>query len=91
MSFFEVFQPELRYLREERDRQKMLIARPTTEGGAPLGIDLDSGIATITVRPKAAPTTEAEPEPKDSGTFTPPATDPVALPSAQRPGPDGPA
>jgi hypothetical protein len=55
MSFFEIFQPELKYLREEKDRQKMLIAKPSHGGGAPLGIDLDAGTAKITIRPRTDP------------------------------------
>ena len=47
MSFFEIFQPGLRHLRDERDRQKTLVSRPAAGGRGPLGIDLDSGIATI--------------------------------------------
>jgi hypothetical protein len=49
MSFFELFQPELKYLRVERERQKMLIAKPSHGGGAPLGIDLDAGTAKIKI------------------------------------------
>jgi Family of unknown function (DUF6191) len=49
MSFFEIFQPGLRHLREERDRLKTLVARPTHGGGAPLGIDLDGGRAAFTM------------------------------------------
>jgi len=48
MSFFEIFDPGMRYLREEKDRQKMLVVRPKHGGGAPpLGIDLDAGTAVI--------------------------------------------
>jgi hypothetical protein len=47
VSFLEIFQPELRHLREERDRLKTLVSKPTPGGGAPLGIDLDTGRATI--------------------------------------------
>ena len=47
MSFLEIFEPGLQHLREEKDRQKMLIVRPSHGGGAPLGIDLDAGTATI--------------------------------------------
>jgi hypothetical protein len=63
MSFFEIFQPGLQHLREERDRRKMLVVRPTHGGGGPLGIDLDAGTARITVpRPKPQPTaTDDEP------------------------------
>ena len=47
MSFLEIFQPGLRHQREERDRLKTLVSRPTPGGGAPLGIDLDGGTAII--------------------------------------------
>jgi Family of unknown function (DUF6191) len=53
MSFLEIFQPGLKYLREEKERQKMLVSKPTHGGGAPLGIDLDAGTAKITIAPKA--------------------------------------
>jgi hypothetical protein len=53
MSFFELFQPGLKHLREEKERQKMLVSKPTHGGGAPLGIDLDAGTAKITIAPKA--------------------------------------
>ena len=49
MSFFEIFQPGLRHLREERDRLKTLVSQPTHGGGAPLGIDLDGGTAAFTM------------------------------------------
>ena len=49
MSFFEIFDPGMKYLREERDRQKMLVVRPKHGGGAPLGIDLDAGTAVIVI------------------------------------------
>jgi hypothetical protein len=55
VTFFELFQPGLKYLREEKERQKMLVSKPTHGGGAPLGIDLDAGTAKITIRPKANP------------------------------------
>jgi hypothetical protein len=53
MSFFELFQPGLKHLREEKERRKMLVSKPTHGGGAPLGIDLDAGTAKITIAPKA--------------------------------------
>lgn len=54
MSFFELFQPGLRYLREEKDRQRMLVAEPKFgKKGGPLGIDLEGGKATFTMPPKA--------------------------------------
>jgi len=59
MSFLEIFQPGLRHLREERDRQKLMVARPpAADGGPPLGIDLDAGTATI---PRPAPTEPRSP------------------------------
>jgi len=66
VSFFEIFQPGLKYLREEKDRQKMLVSKPTHGGGAPLGIDLDGGTAKISIaRPAAAPKEEpADPPPE---------------------------
>jgi hypothetical protein len=65
MSFFEIFNPGLRHLREEKERQKMLVSKPTHGGGAPLGIDLDGGTAKITIRPKQPPVADVEPvEPK---------------------------
>ena len=51
MSFLEIFEPGLKNLREEKDRQKMLVVRPSHGGGAPLGIDLDAGTATFSVMP----------------------------------------
>jgi hypothetical protein len=67
MSFLEIFQPGLKYLREERDRRKIMVANPTHGGGPPLGIDLDAGTAKITInRPEsldpAAPE-DGEPRP----------------------------
>ena len=49
MSFFEIFDPGARFLREEKDRQKMLVVQPEHGGGAPLGIDLDAGTAVIAI------------------------------------------
>ena len=49
MSFLEIFQPGLRHLREERDRQKILVAQPTRGAGPPLGIDLAAGTARLVI------------------------------------------
>ena len=54
MSFMEIFQPGLKYLREERDRRRMDVAYPTNGGNPPIDIDLDAGTATILV-PVPAP------------------------------------
>jgi hypothetical protein len=65
VSFLEIFQPGLKHLREERDRQRMLVVRPAHGAGPPMGIDLDAGKATISVRP---PQLEpGEPETHDTG------------------------
>ena len=72
MTFFELFQPGLKYLREEKERQKMLVSKPTHGGGAPLGIDLEAGTAKITIRPKASPGIHEAPDgPPDSDHITP--------------------
>jgi hypothetical protein len=49
VSFLEIFQPGLKHLQEERDRQKMLVIRPSHGGDAPMGIDLDACKATIRI------------------------------------------
>ncbi len=67
MSFFELFQPGLKHLREEKERQKMLVSKPTHGGGAPLGIDLDAGTAKITIAPKTDAAGTGVPEPGDLG------------------------
>ncbi len=50
MSFMEIFQPGLKYLREEQYRRQMDVAYPTNGGNPPIEIDLDAGTATIVVR-----------------------------------------
>jgi Family of unknown function (DUF6191) len=72
VTFFELFQPGLRHLREEEERQKMLVSKPTHGGGAPLGIDLDAGTAKITITPRTEP---ADP-PADAETGQEPTPDP---------------
>jgi hypothetical protein len=74
MSFGEIFNPGLRHLREEKERQKMLVSKPTHGGGSPLGIDLEAGIAKITVR-RPAPEAEPEPEHEDPAAVQPGTTD----------------
>jgi Family of unknown function (DUF6191) len=51
VSFLEIFEPGLKHLRQEKDRQRMLVVRPSPGDGAPLGIDLDAGKATINLAP----------------------------------------
>jgi Family of unknown function (DUF6191) len=80
MSFFEIFSPGLRHLREERDRLKTLVTRPRVGAGGPLGIDLASGKATFTM-----PSSQAS---SDSEESTP--TDDSALDDSRVPETDGP-
>jgi hypothetical protein len=82
MSFFEIFNPGLRHQREERDRLKMLVSKPTHGGGAPLGIDLDGGTAKITITPRTPVPTPPVVDPMtdpvtDSAAETPPDSFPV--------------
>jgi hypothetical protein len=70
MSFFEIFQPGLRHLREERDRLKTLVSRPKHGGEGPLGIDLDGGKATFRMPVKDA-TEGAPPADADAGPVEP--------------------
>ena len=74
MSFGEIFNPGLRHLQEEKERQKMLVSKPTHGGGSPLGIDLEAGIAKITVR-RPAPETEVESDREDPAAVQPDAAD----------------
>jgi hypothetical protein len=55
MSFLEIFEPGLKNLRKEKERQKMLVVRPSHGGGAPLGIDLDGGTTFSVTPPHDAP------------------------------------
>jgi hypothetical protein len=73
MSFFEIFQPGLQHLREERDRLKTLVSKPVPGGGAPLGIDLDTGKAVIRL-PWRKAARDDTPEPRaDRSSEDPPA------------------
>jgi hypothetical protein len=58
MSFLEIFQPGLKHLHEERDRQRTQVIRPAKGAGPPLGIDLEAGTASIVVPRRPAPTGE---------------------------------
>lgn len=55
MSFMEIFQPGLKHLREERERQRMNVAHPTNGADPLMAIDLEAGTATIIVAPPVAP------------------------------------
>jgi hypothetical protein len=58
MSFLEIFQPGLKHYYEEKDRQRMLVIRPSHGCGPPLGIDLEAGTASIVVPGRAKPLDE---------------------------------
>ena len=59
MSFLEIFQPGLKHLYEEKDRQRTLVIRPAQGAGPPLGVDLDAGTASIVVPRRAERTDDA--------------------------------
>jgi Family of unknown function (DUF6191) len=67
MSFLEIFQPGLKHLHEERDRQRTQVIRPAQGAGPPLGIDLEAGTASIVVQRRPAPTGEAANESTEDG------------------------
>lgn len=87
MSFFEIFQPGLEHLRREKDRYKMLVSKPTHGGGAPLGIDLDAGIAKIRIPARAAAPIEPEPADSVESPATGQASEPDTSEPAEGPGP----
>jgi hypothetical protein len=64
-GFFELFQPGYKHLREERDRKRLEAQIPET-GAPPFGIDLDAGVARISLAPAAEqhdqPATELDPD-----------------------------
>jgi hypothetical protein len=67
-SFIEIFNPGHKHLREERDRKRIEAQIPES-AGPPLGIDLDRGVAHISLSPKApgpgAPDRPANPPDQD--------------------------
>lgn len=83
MSFLEIFQPGLKHLREERQRQQHDIAYPT-DGADPLvDINLDAGTATIVVPAKSTRSTETTSTDADSSAVEDlPAADPPVAPAA---------
>jgi Family of unknown function (DUF6191) len=54
VSFLEIFQPGLKQLYEEKERQRMLVIRPSHGADPPLGIDLDAGTASIRIPGRSA-------------------------------------
>jgi hypothetical protein len=72
MSFLEIFQPGLRHLREERERQRLIVPRPPAAGPGGLGIDLDAGTAMI-----PAPRAATADQPVDDHPPTSPGSEPT--------------
>ena len=70
-DFFELFQPGLRYKREQDDLEKILIVEADKGGSGPQPLDLDSGSVLLRM-PRAVPESETAPddatEPTDSDT-----------------------
>lgn len=67
-DFFEIFNPGLRHIREQRDREKMLIVEADRGGAGPEPLDLDSGSVVLRLPPRAYPEpmqTPPAPEPDD--------------------------
>lgn len=85
MSFLEIFQPGLRHLRQERDRQRLLVAHPTHGGNPPMIIDLDAGTATIALSTSAgdeARSAAGQPSAPDSGPDSAPDAAPDSAPDS---------
>ncbi len=78
MSFMEILQPSLKFLRQERERQRMDVAYPTNGGNPPMDIDLDAGTATIVVRVPAETADDSDQAPTGPTSPTTP-TSPTAL------------
>lgn len=60
MSFLEIFQPSLKFLREERERQRMNVTHPTDGADPLIEIDLDAGTAVIVMPAPAQATTDPD-------------------------------
>ena len=59
-SFIEIFNPGHKHLREERDRKRIEAQIPES-AGPPLGIDLDRGVAHISMSSRIVASASAEP------------------------------
>lgn len=64
-DFFEIFQPGLRFKREQDDLEKVLIVEADKGGAGPRPLDLDSG--SVVLRVPGPPDSEQAPaEPEDA-------------------------
>ena len=62
-DFFEIFNPGLRYKREQDDLEKILVVEADKGGSGPEPLDLDSGSVVLRVpRPGGQPDPEGRPE-----------------------------
>ncbi|MFL6101048.1 MAG: DUF6191 domain-containing protein [Actinomycetales bacterium] len=59
-DWMEILQPNLRHVREERERLELTVEHPDS-GAPPFGIDLDGGIARFTMPAVEPAEDEAEP------------------------------
>ncbi|WP_127131471.1 DUF6191 domain-containing protein [Georgenia sp. SYP-B2076] len=57
---FEIFEPGMKHLFAERERQRLEIQRPG-DGAPPFGVDLDAGVAYFDLPPAEAHGDEAPP------------------------------
>lgn len=61
-DFFEIFNPGLRYTREQLESEKLLVVRNDQGGTGPEPLDLDSGKVVVRMPvPEARPRPPAEP------------------------------
>ena len=61
-DFFELFQPGLRYKREQDDLEKVLIVEADKGGSGPQPLDLDSGSVRLRLPPPRQESAPAAPE-----------------------------
>ena len=54
-GFFEIFEPGLRHLREQKDLEKILIVEADKGGSGPEPLDLESGSVVLRVPPPPKP------------------------------------
>jgi len=69
-DFFEMFQPGLRHLREQRDLDKATVVQSKRGDDGPQPLDLDSGHVILRMPPRPRPTLEAG-RPASEGTGGP--------------------
>lgn len=63
---FSIFEPGLKHLVDERERQRLEIVRPG-DGAPPFGVDLDSGVVDLDWQPPLLPGSDPAPAPSARG------------------------